>query len=1128
MATANFGNFGQAGVLLQSTPSQSFEVTNTGNAPANVTLAATQSGISGPTTEGGALDDSGGPVAFEVSVPTFAIAAEPAGSAPSEQQESLSFRPDQGGTTTGSLAMAVDSATVLCQLLPAALPLSGSAIGGGPDVAPTLLTFDAPCGGAAPASETFVVSNKGTADLTWTLSGITGPGAAQYTVTASPPPGLLVPNASSTVTVTAAAIPFPAPNPNPAALAAQVIVTTDVPNDPPHLVTLNEVAVGDQLSVSVGTLRFGQVSLGTSVSQTFTLTNSANSGSADANVTLTVLGAGSAAYAGSQQASSLAAGASAAETIVFDPTTVGSAAATLSFVTSDTLCTALPTPIVLSGTGTAGSVSLSATSLAFGQPGDSSGLVNCSATGTTQTLTISNVGNQTFNVTSVTLGRGSSSPFALSGPTTTAIPINGSATVTLTPTAIPAIADPNDPSAFSDALTLVTDAAGDMPHVVPLVMQARGAVIANTALPTAWSFGMVGPGSIGLFTTSISNTGNAPATVTLQELGDAGLELEQSTMGIFGLQSNPLTVPPSSVTAVVGQFSPPSANGNWTDTGQLLVTAPDAFCAPLPSQWVTPTIDLSGSSNSSPVIALTGSLIFPTTDCGGAPPGGQSVTLTNSTNRSLAYSVAFASGTYYTLADSLADSGFGTLAANASATIVVNPKILTPAPGVIPGFAPYADNLIIDVFTGPADAAAATSVANFTVPISWTLNGAVLSLPQGAGPYSNSSGSFYVADSTSGFPLAFLNTGTASATVSVAVQPAGAFDLQPPAPISVLPGLPSLPELVSGGSTPACPATSSGVATFIYSGPVCQPFSLPSVNVQSCSGTYTSASSGPSDAGAGLDAGLDASLSDASLSDASLSDASLSDATLEGGGMDAGTEAGGPPTACTQFPCAAAGPNSIQCDQNTNGVCTQTEALLVTRDIEKGLVTGSRLTEQSCYECMVAADCIDSTVPANDYTGLECDDLVTDASSTEFQPCLNTLNCILGSPQAGTPGSTGTPNPLATAATLAAACANDQPPTGDGVFNCFCGSAETDTNDCKNGATVAAGVTTGGLGSASPNGSCIIPILAGIPGVSPSTGNGKIIEDLSNTAYGSGQAFQILQCAGTNLTGSEACKVCYQ
>ncbi len=560
-----------------------------------------------------------------------------------------------------------------------------------------------------------------------------------------------------------------------------------------------------------------------SLGQAFALNNNANPGSPDANVALMLTGAGAAAYSLTQPTvGSLAAGSSVTETVTFAAATAVTASASVSLTAVDPLCIALPAPLVLTGTGTAGSVSVSATSFAFGRPGDPDGLVNCGAIGNPQTLTVSNVGNQAFQVVSATFGKGASSPFTLSGATTVAVGIGGSLTLTISPTPIPATANPNDPSAFSDTLTIATDAAGDEPHTVALTMQPRGAVIADTPLPTAWSFGTVGPGSIGTFTTSISNTGNAPATVALQGL---------STRGIFGLQGNPTTVPAAAVTALVGQFAPPSANGNWTDSGDLTVTAPDAFCAPLPSSWVSPTLEFSGSSNANAVVTLSGGLVFPTTDCSSAPPAGQSVTLANLTNRALTYAVKFASGAWYTFAD----SGSGSLAANGVASIVVNPKTISPGPGVVPGSAPYADDLIIAIATSPA-------TTTFTAPISWTLNGAVLSLPQGSGPDSDGTSPFYVADSTSGFPLPMANGGTASATVNLAIQPPGSFSLAPAPALQVLPNIPSLNELVSGGTGPACPATSPAAATFGYAGPVCQPFPLSAVRVRTCTGTFVAGS----------------------------------------------------------------------------------------------------------------------------------------------------------------------------------------------------------------------------------------------------------------------------------------------
>ena len=826
-ATPGFGNFGTE-ILLQSA-SQAFNVVNKGNAPANVTLTATENGA--VSADAGSAPDAGASVPFSVSVPTFTIPAPMGGATTSATQESLEFQPDHANATVGSLAMAVDSTTALCGVLPQPLPLSGSAIGGGPFVTPTALSFGATCGGSAPGVQTFVVANDGSLNLNWTMSSITGPGASHYSVTASAQPGLLIPGASVTVAVSAAAVPSPAPDPSPTALAAQITITTDVPLDPPHVVTINTVPLGDQLSVSAGTLRFGQVPIGTSVSQPFTVTNAANPGSQDANFSMNVAGgSGGVTSYSLQPGGAIAAGGSSSETATFAPSSSGSQPATLSFQTGDPLCTALPGPIAFTGTGTAGALSLSATALAFGtDPSDTGGLVNCGATGLPRSLTLANVGNQGLNITSLTLGKGASSPFTLSVPGASlplSLAIGQATTFSITPSAIPAaVANPLDASPFSDTLTIATNATGDTPHVVTLTMQARGAIIAaGNPLTTAWAFGVVGSGSIGTFTNTIQNTGNASATVSL-----TGLSLPQ----VFGLQSNPTTVAPQSIAALVGQFTPPSPNGTWSDQGQLVVATNTAFCQPLPPQWTTPTITLSGFSNANPVVSVSGNAVFATTNCGSGPPGGQPITLTNATNQAFNYTLKLNAGTYYTLTDGNA----GALAAKGTATIVVNPKTITPGPGVLPGSAPYADDLLINV-TSPGDAG--TQVTSFTVPISWTLNGAVLSLTDGTGP--NGQG-FYVADTTSGFALRMDNSGTGSANVSFAIAPSAAFVVEPTPPIQVIPNVRALPQLVSSPTSVACPSVTSGVVpnatgTFLFSGPVCQPFPQTSISVFSCAGTY--------------------------------------------------------------------------------------------------------------------------------------------------------------------------------------------------------------------------------------------------------------------------------------------------
>jgi hypothetical protein len=82
------------------------------------------------------------------------------------------------------------------------------------------------------------------------------------------------------------------------------------------------------------------------------------------------------------------------------------------------------------------------------------------------------------------------------------------------------------------------------------------------------------------------------------------------------------------------------------------------------------------------------------------------------------------------------------------------------------------------------------------------------------------------------------NTGTGTATVSFGMQPTGAFSFSPAPPITVEPGILAYPVLSSANSDATCPALTPGSVTFLYSGPVCQPFQFSQVNVESCVGTY--------------------------------------------------------------------------------------------------------------------------------------------------------------------------------------------------------------------------------------------------------------------------------------------------
>ena len=799
-ATPGFGNFGAVALLRSAT--QSFSVTNGGNGPAEVTLAI----ASDPSSDAGASP-------FAVVTPSFTLG--PSGA----QADGVTFAPLSANAATAHLALLTSSP--LCAQAPAPLPLSGTGLGGGLGVAPGSLTFAAPCGGAAPASQTFNVTNTGNANLTWSMGGVSGAGAANYTVVTTPAPGLLIPGESAQVTVSAAAVPSPPVNADPAAFAGALTITTDVPLDPPHVVPLGVTPLGDQLVFSVPNLRFGQVPTGTSLSQALALENRANPGSPAASFGFALTGTGAAGYSvNPARVDGLAPSATTPPLLIgFGPNAASSYPATLGLVTTDALCAPLPTPLALSGTGTQGKVLVSASTLAFGtDPSDPDGFVDCGGTGLARTFTLSNVGNQAFHLTGIALSRGASSPFAVSAPGTLplTIPIGGGISLTVTPAAMPSVANPNDATLFRDTLTLTTDAALDTPHAVSLVMQARGAVIRDTPLAATWNFATVGFGAIATLTTAIENDGNAPARVSLSGLAQPS---------IFGLRTNPTRALGGAATPVVAQFLPPASNGAWADRGTLVVSAEGAFCAPLPAQWSGAAIAMSGSSNAVPPITASGSLLFPPTDCGSPPPAAQALLLSNATDVAYPYTFTLASGAFY----EVVSPGPGTVAANGTAQIVLVPKAVAPAAGVTPGSAPYADTLVVSVGTTP------TTV--ITVPIAWTLNGAVLSLPQGAGPSLDSSGvAYYPADSTGSFSLPLRNSGNAPVTVTVGAAPANLLSFSPSSSFQLLAGVTAAPALLAAGTAPACPSTAQATVSFAYAGAVCQPIPFASLLVHACAG----------------------------------------------------------------------------------------------------------------------------------------------------------------------------------------------------------------------------------------------------------------------------------------------------
>jgi hypothetical protein len=190
-----------------------------------------------------------------------------------------------------------------------------------------------------------------------------------------------------------------------------------------------------------------------------------------------------------------------------------------------------------------------------------------------------------------------------------------------------------------------------------------------------------------------------------------------------------------------------------------------------------------------------------------------------------------------------------------------------------------------------------------------------------------------------------------------------------------------------------------------------------------------------------------------------------------------------PPVACTSAPCGA---NTVQCQGNTGGVCSPTEAALVALDISKGATAGND-PATGCYTCLFNNGCIDDTVFGD--TGKECGDLsgsFTNAASSSVNAastCLATLSCVL---------TTG--------------CGL----TNGGLTNCLCGAG-------GGGPSACAAQT-----SESPfNGACDTQEETGLASNVPSTVIGK---EYTDTTEPSGMANQVIACG---LVGNH-CPQCLQ
>src|SRR5262249_1275887 len=196
----------------------------------------------------------------------------------------------------------------------------------------------------------------------------------------------------------------------------------------PTLVTLGgtgTTAPVAQLSASPTSVSLGNVSVGGSGTQAVSVTNT---GAASVTISqITTTGPG---FSGSgiSVPLTLAAGQSATYTAQFTPATAGAATGQISFVSN---ATNSPTLVALSGTGTLAQLSVSPTSVSFGN-------VSVGSSGT-QAVTISNTGNVSVTVSQITATGTGFSGSGIAVPLTLAAGQSATYTAKFAPTAAGAV-----------------------------------------------------------------------------------------------------------------------------------------------------------------------------------------------------------------------------------------------------------------------------------------------------------------------------------------------------------------------------------------------------------------------------------------------------------------------------------------------------------------------------------------------------------------------------------------------------------------------------------------------------------------------------------------------------------------
>jgi len=558
---------------------------------------------------------------------------------------SVTFTPSATGARSASLNFADNASNS-----PQAVSLSGTGIASVVSLSGSSLSFANQLVGTTSTAQAETVTNTGTANLTISTVAIGGTNASDFAKSGDTCSGATVtPNSTCTVSVTF--------TPSATGSRSASLNFTDNASNSPQTVPLSGTGTAPAVSLSTTSVSFGNQLVGTtSAASAVTVTNNGTASLTFTSIAVTGDFAIAASGTTCNTSAPVAASSNCVINVTFTPTAAGSRSGSLTLTDN---ASGSPQVVGLSGTGTAPSVSLSTTSVSFGnQP--------VGTTSAASAATVTNNGTANLAISTVTMGGTNVSDFATSADNCTGATVipNGACTVSVTFT-------PSAPGSRSASLNF-TDNASNSPQTVSLSGTGTAPLVSLSA--PSLSFG-----NQPLSTTSaaqpetVTNTGTVNLTISTVTMGGTNAsDFAKSADTCTGA-----TVTPNGTCAVSVTFAPSatgtrSASLNFND---------NASGSPQ-------TVSLSGTGTA-PTVSLSAPPTFPSEPVGTTSPS-QTVTLTNTANASLTFTAIGVTGPFAIAVSGTTCSTSSPVAASGSCTVAVT---FTPTTaGTVSGSLSFSDN----------------------------------------------------------------------------------------------------------------------------------------------------------------------------------------------------------------------------------------------------------------------------------------------------------------------------------------------------------------------------------------------------------------------------------------------------